>query len=482
MPTDRLRLIIPLGLVSALTLFAGSHPAVLTSEMERVIEHVSSESLRGHLSFLASGLLEGRGTPSRGLDLAAEYIAAQFRRAGLEPAGDDGYFQTARMNSVCQSMEGFVLSLEGDSTARTGPERVSVNSDVALDLSGIAVFKAEVATLGNLKTGQVAGKAIAIALPENDRLAGIIRELTDLKPAVILDTVWKQLPARRLNDPSVPARAPWITLADSEILKLLHSAKPGLTGLRLSARLAAPEIAPAVVRNVIGLLRGSDPALKDSYVLLTAHYDHLGKEGDRVYYGANDDGSGTASVVEIGQALAAAYPHPRRSIVLMTFFGEEEGSLGALYYSRHPIFPLNKTVADLNLEQLGRTDSSTGPQVANATLTGFDLSDVGAAIREAGKLTGIKVYRSGDGGEPYFNRSDNIVFARNGIPAHTIVVAYEYPDYHGLADTWQKVDYNNMAKVDRMIAVAVILVADKDEPPRWNVSNPKAAPYRLRTD
>src|SRR5262249_60755903 len=137
--------------------------------------------------------------------------------------------------------------------------------------------------------------------------------------------------------------------------------------------------------------------LKDTYVLLTAHYDHLGlaKSGDdRVFNGANDDGSGTVSVIEIGAALATLPRHPRRSIVFMAFFGEEEGLLGSLYYTHHPVFPLAKTVANINLEQLGRTDASEGPEIASLTFTGMEFSDVPNFFRRAGAQTGVKIYEA----------------------------------------------------------------------------------------
>jgi Zn-dependent M28 family amino/carboxypeptidase len=120
---------------------------------------------------------------------------------------------------------------------------------------------------------------------------------------------------------------------------------------------------------MIGILPGSDPQLKDTCVILSAHYDHLGMKpasaaGDRIYNGANDNGSGTVSVIEIAAALSKLKIHPRRSIVLVTFFGEEEGLLGSDYYTRHPVFPLAKTVANLNLENMAHIDRT----VAAATL------------------------------------------------------------------------------------------------------------------
>ena len=137
------------------------------------------------------------------------------------------------------------------------------------------------------------------------------------------------------------------------------------------------KIKPIKLRNVVGLLRGSDPALKDTYVLVTGHYDHIGMSGnceDRIYNGANDDGSGTVSVVELASALTTLKERPKRSLVFMTVFGEEKGLLGSRYYGRHPIFPIEKTIADINLEQVGRTDSTEGPQIANASMTGFNDS------------------------------------------------------------------------------------------------------------
>lgn len=482
--TRHLRLTFPLCALFALVLAADAQPPAVSPEVQRAIDHVSADSLRGHVSFLASDLLEGRGTPSRGLDLAAEYIAAQFRRAGLEPAGDDGYYQTARLNSIQQSMDGFQLTIgNGSKTVSVAADRVAAVSNAALDLAQVAVIQADVAALPSLKAEGVAGKALVVALPEDEKLGDTLRSLAALKPAVLLDTKWKDLPAKRLVDPAFPGTAvPWIVLRDSDAMHLLRVGKHGSGETQVSLHLQAPTITPVRVRNVIALLRGSDPVLKDSYVLLTAHYDHLGIDHNQTFHGANDDGSGTASVVEIGQALATLRPRPRRSIVLLTLFGEEEGLLGSLYYTRHPIFPLDKTIADLNLEQLGRTDASEGREVANATLTGYDFTDLSATLRRAGRLTGVKVYRPAEGGDPYFNRSDNAAFAQKGIPSHTVVVAFEYPDYHAPNDTWEKIDYDNLAKVDRMLALATVLVADSVSSPHWNTANVKTVPYRKHAD
>jgi len=244
---------------------------------------------------------------------------------------------------------------------------------------------------------------------------------------------------------------------------------------------AAPRQKPVTPHNVIGILRGSDPDLAETCVLLTAHYDHLGERnderGEHIYHGANDDGSGTVSVMEVARALSRLKQRPRRSIVFMTFFGEEKGLLGSRYYVRHPAWPLEKTIAQLNLEQVGRTDSTEGPQVSNATITGFDFSDVSEYLRVAGEATGIKIYKNSRESDLYFNASDNYSLAEAGVPAHTLTVAFNYPDYHALGDDWQKINYDNMAKVDRAVALTVYLLADGKEPPHWNESDPKTAAF-----
>jgi Peptidase family M28 len=319
---------------------AAVEPVGLTPEMRIVVGHITANSLRGDVSFLASDSLEGRDTPSRGLDIAGEYIASQFRRLGLEPAGDDGYFQSV------------------------------------------------------------------VVRPE---------------------------------DPDSPKS-----------------------------------------RNVAAILRGSDPQLKDTYVMLSAHYDHKGlaeSGDDKIFNGANDNASGTASVMEVANALAALHPRPKRSVLFILFCGEEKGLRGSRYYVDHPLAPLAKTVADLNLEQLGRTDAPEGPHLKTANVTGFDFSDMTPILVDAGKRAGILVSKDALASDKYFNQSDNLPLAKAGIPAHTLSVTYEFPDYHAVGDEWQKIDYDNMAKVDQAVGIATLRLAQALTPPHWNEAYPAAKPY-----
>jgi hypothetical protein len=365
-------------------------PPEVLKEFRDALDGVSADSLRGHLSFIASDLLEGRNTPSRGLDIAAEYIAAQFRRAGLEPAGDVGskdYFQTSEWG-----------------------------------------------------VGPVKDNIVELSVDEGKQK---MRARADQLAALGVNVERKSDGADGANGSS-----------EKPVVKL---------------------------RNVVGLLRGSDPALKDSYVIVSAHYDHIGVrpsgEGDRINNGANDDGSGTVSVIELASALAGLKQRPKRSVVFITWFGEEKGLQGSRYYARHPAFPLEKTVAMVNLEQLGRTDDTEGPRLNSATLTGFDFTDLGPIFHAAGEKTGVDVYKNEKNSDAFFSRSDNQALADAGIPAHTLCVAFDYPDYHKPGDHWEKIDYANLAKVDRTIALALLTIADNAEPPKWNESNPKTAKY-----
>jgi Zn-dependent M28 family amino/carboxypeptidase len=200
-----------------------------------------------------------------------------------------------------------------------------------------------------------------------------------------------------------------------------------------------------------------------------------GGQGDRIFNGANDNASGTASMIAAASALVQA--PPKRSVLFIAWFGEETGGYGARYYTRHPIVPIDKTVADVNLEQTGRTDDTSGPVVNSATLTGFDYSEVGAVFAEAGRATGVTVAKDEKRSDAFFSRSDNLTLAQAGIPAHTLCVAFEYPDYHRVSDEWVKLDYANMERVTRTIAAGVWMIAERANAVNWNQQNPKAARY-----
>jgi hypothetical protein len=439
---------------------------------QRIASDLRAENFKADVAFLASDTLQGRATPSPGLDAAAEYIASQMRKAGLEPVGDDGYFQTATYHIATPNMEGFNLTVGGAKAASA-----SVQEAVAIDLNDASIVKVTANGLASLTPEQVKGKVLVVDLGEGGFQGQ--RRITvaagKLEPAlvVILRASAPQAGRPSLRDASTPApKTAIVSVWDPAIREAL-----GAADAKVSIRIAAPKIEIAKARNVIGILRGTG----DSYVIVTGHYDHLGVrgtgEGDHIYNGANDDASGTSSVIEIGAALKSLGEKPKRSIMFMTVFGEEIGGYGAQYYTSHPLFPLAKTVADINLEQLGRTDDSEGPKPLQFNLTGFDYTDIAATMAQAGRETNIQVIKHEKNSDAFFGRSDNRTFADAGIPSTTISVSYVFPDYHQPGDEWPKLDYENMAKVDVCIALGIWNIANSDQAPQWNRENPNVAPY-----
>jgi Zn-dependent M28 family amino/carboxypeptidase len=278
--------------------------------------------------------------------------------------------------------------------------------------------------------------------------------------------------------PTAAARPVSIVLHGPEARARLESPE----GATFTLRLAPPITRPVTLKNVAGLLPGSDPDLKDSYIIVSAHYDHVGVGGqpgdsDHIFNGANDDASGTALMMELASALARLETRPRRSILFLALFGEEKGLLGSRYYGRHPIYPLERTVAMINLEHMGRTDDNEGEQLRRASLTGFDYSGVGAVLAQAGRATGIEIFKHPANSDSFFGRSDNQALADRGVPAHTLCTSYIFPDYHGVGDHWDKIDYDNMAQVGRAVGLGLMLLADQSEAPLWNEDNPRTKRY-----
>jgi hypothetical protein len=459
----------------SLALAAAAAFAQTAPTAAQIARRLTANDLKADVSFLASDALEGRGTPSRGLDIAAEYIAAQFRRAGLEPAGDDGYFQTVAFKSVKPSMEGLELSLDiGGKKIRVdrGSMSVSVPEAVDLDNAPMAIISPD--GRGAIPRGRpVLLNALRWRIPGNFNSPLVIFIADAAEDATSRPSNADLLP---VSDPLFIQ--PSVSVWDPAVRSALAA---GVTDVKVSAHIPAPIVEPVKLRNVVGVLRGSDPVLKDTCLVLSAHYDHLGVsaagDGDRIYNGANDDASGVATLIETAAAFAALPAKPRRSIVFAAFFGEEEGGLGSRYYVEHPVFPAARTIADVNLEQLGRTDDSEGPRVGQFNLAGFDYTTMAPVFRRAAEDAGVRAVQDEKNSGPYFERSDSLPFADAGIPSTTVSVAFEFPDYHGVGDAWPKLDYDNMAKVGSAIALAVFRLADSVEAPRWNPESPGAARY-----
>ena len=243
----------------------------------------------------------------------------------------------------------------------------------------------------------------------------------------------------------------------------------GQERLTLAASFAALDTFPADHRklgvNVVGMIRGSDPALSQEVVLVDAHYDHLGigktVDGDSIYNGADDDASGTTAVVEIARSIAAG-PAPRRTILFVATTGEEVGLLGTRWFIQHPPVALKAVVSNLEIEMIGRPDSLSGG-VGRAWLTGYDRSTMGPMFAAAGLPIGPDKRPD----QHFFERSDNIAYAEMGIPAHTMSSYNMHTDYHKPSDELSRVDFHHMTRVIQAGVKAVRILADGPVP-HWN--------------
>jgi Zn-dependent M28 family amino/carboxypeptidase len=264
---------------------------------------------------------------------------------------------------------------------------------------------------------------------------------------------------------------------------------PGQSGIRpLEGLSAAVDLRRAVVGqasapNVIGVLPGSDPALRGQYVFFTGHMDHVGAVGpgrvnvgcravgaDSICNGADDDASGTTTVIELARAFSTLTPHPRRTLVFMTVSGEERGLWGSEYYSEHPRFPLDSTVADLNTDMVGRYYNNQVGWRDTIVAIGKEHSDLGAAAnRVVAAHPELHMNLIDDiwPQENFYFRSDHYNFARKGVP---ILFFFNgtHPDYHQVSDSPDKIDTEKMVRIARMVFYLGYDVANATARPQWN--------------
>ena len=225
--------------------------------------------------------------------------------------------------------------------------------------------------------------------------------------------------------------------------------------------------------NVLGYIEGSD--LKDELIIITAHYDHLGKHDTLLFNGADDDGSGTVAIMEIAEAFMLAKRDskgPRRSILIMPVSGEEKGLLGSKYYTDNPVFPLKKTIANLNIDMIGRIDNmhldGNYVYLIGSDMLSKDLHNISEETNK--KHIGLELdytYNTDDDPHRYYYRSDHYNFAKNNIP----VIFYfngVHEDYHKTTDTIEKIDFNKIEKITRFVFLTAWELANREERIRLN--------------
>jgi Zn-dependent M28 family amino/carboxypeptidase len=497
-------------------------------------DNITEEQLKDYLTFIASDELEGRETPSRGLDTAAKFIAINLARWGLKPVGDDGtYYQRIALRrskidteKTKAEINGLTFNYGDGFIAQVNPGTVSgplvyvshglfvkaknINPYQGIDVKGKIVVTSSGFPKG-LSNVDFAGKQgedweTAIGYAQKNGASGVI-----VIPGFQTLTFWDQSRQNATekgitqvekfiatNQPKIPV----ITASPRMAFYLFQAEKQSGTQIFNRATSGEPvepfELNPGkkmnftiavktetvYTQNVVAVLEGSDPVLKDEYVALGAHYDHEGigtpVNGDSIFNGADDDGSGTVAILAMAETMSHGV-HPKRSILFVWHCGEEKGLWGSRYITEYPIIPLGHIVAQFNIDMIGRSKKEGDTNPANRELTGpgeiyvigskmlsTELGDVSEAVNRSYLNLSFN-YKFDDPNDPsrYFYRSDHYSYARKGIP----IIFYfngAHADYHRRTDSVEKIDFQKMEKVTRTVYATV-----------WEVAN---APSRLKVD
>lgn len=503
------------------------------------LDSIRADALKGHVFFLAAPEMGGRDSLSLEGRIAANYIAGFFHRLGLKPVGDAGtYFQNFPMTQAvidrAQTRLRATIGSGASSTVRdftlAGDFTLARQGGVGVDVSAPVVFAGygiDAPEYGyNDYAGlDVAGKIVLILSrePQATEPKSPFKGTWDTFHAY---PAWKPEVARRLGAKGVlivqgPPRRPqriasgptngqirtdrpnhsltspfWdlpvFNISERVADELLsgsgmtigklqagidRTGKPQSTviaGLTVQMTRAISERRTVQTRNVVGLIEGSDPKLKDEVVIVTGHYDHTGQKEPFVFHGADDNASACAAVIAIAEALAKG-PAPRRSVMFLVFEAEEDFLQGAFHYVNHPIVPLARTVAVLNMDMIGRDEhSATWNTRAEDNRNGVNLvgtlysPELRRVIETQNRTIGLNLdYKTDtDDRETWFTRSDHYPFAIRGVPM-VLFNTGEHPDYHTANDTWDRINYSKMEKIVRLVYLTTRELASGSGRPRF---------------
>lgn len=437
---------------------------------------VKERDVRAHLEFLASDALQGRGSATPYERIAAEYIAAQLRQFGVEPAGDADssgkktFFQTVKLT---QHEYTAPPTLSAGGLTFTHGNQIAAAQLSAARVSG---------PLQKLKPGGAAdkGAVVLLDLTESAGSPPVYRQIgMPLRQGAVMVLVADSAQIRRrfaavakepaelpmsIGDASGP---PPLGLAGNVIF-LNEEATRGLAalaeGTKIEFKGEVKDSPAGSTVNVLGVLPGEGPRAEKEAILLSAHLDHIGADpkftGDQIYNGADDDASGVVAVLELARALGAG-PRPKRTVYFALFGSEEKGGWGAEYFLDHPVLPLDHLVANLEFEMIGRPDSA----VAEGTLwlTGYERSNLGPELAKQG----ARLVADPHPEMQFFMRSDNYALAKRGVVAQTVSSYGLHKQYHQPDDDVAHIDFKHMTQVIDSMVKPVEWLVNGDFVPKW---------------
>lgn len=465
---------------------------------------ITAAGLKEDLSIIASDALEGRETGTRGQKMAAAYIAATFQEIGFKGPVNGSYYQPVELYSSVtgeaylkvgqtklDNYSGIIYTGTGDSGGEVSLPVVFVGygteaeyNQVDVKDKAVVLLVKELRMRGNpaVKMAQDKGAKLII-LNTNETLAEFDNLTVQFKSFMGGGRLSLNKPQAGNQIPSMivsPVTVEKIFNKKMDDLKKASAADPKkgalkkIKGANVQYKVTS-EIKTTYSDNVLGYLEGTDK--KDELVVITAHYDHIGKQksgtGDLINNGADDDGSGTVSVLNIARAFAQAKKEgkgPRRSILFMTVTGEEKGLLGSEYYSEHPIFPLANTVVDLNIDMVGRRDpqhkEGNYVYVIGSDKLSADLHELSERInKENLNIAFDYTYNDQNHPERLYYRSDHWNFAKKNIP---IIFYFDgiHEDYHKPSDEVSKIEFDLMEKRAQTVFFTAWEIANRDNKPK----------------
>ncbi|WP_420150728.1 M28 family peptidase [Spirosoma sp.] len=448
--------------------------------------------VESHIRFIASDELEGRRTGEKGNWTAARYIAEQFRLLGLKPAGDQGdYFQRINFEKVKAAMSATLLL--GKDTLHAGKELV-IMAGGPTDLSGEVIYVGYGLTDGEdgYKGRDVKGRIVVAqgGSPEAKgpgEIFGASRNkrkiAMDKGAAALIELYSESIPWGFVNqyfsreqitlptesNTGKPITHLWINNANNQYKQLKEA------GQTVTLRTSGRPQSTVVSANVAGIIEGTDPKLKNEYIVLSAHFDHVGvgKQGgspyqasDSIFNGARDNAIGTVAILEAAKALSLQ--RPSRSVLVLALTGEEVGLLGSKYYSEHPLVPLKQTIFDLNTDGAGYSDTTI------ISVIGLERTGAKAEIEAGAKAFGLGVFGDPAPEQGLFDRSDNVNFAAKGVPAPDFAPGFKSFDqeigkyYHQATDNPESLNFNYVLRFCQAYAHTARLIANRPTRPQWS--------------
>jgi hypothetical protein len=488
LPALLIPLLLPIVSACAPSAPSAPAPAARAALAIAAAETITSATVMREVHALAHDSTRGRDTPSPELEKAAHYLAHRLAELGLEPAGDDGsYIHRWSYDLVTLDREATVVQVPGQQ--RPVP---TYEADYFMIPGLRPAVEARLfygGTAGEVRAlpSEAAGAIVVFDLPVPElsmewqqRLAASLEPaataagiLFVLHPDFPRDMLAQLGPATAEQQAPVPV----IGMAEDAAMALVAAAGGDLRAARAGSAAplgnAAVEVRMARVReqhrppNVVAVRRGSHPELRDTYILITAHFDHLGvgepdERGDSIYNGADDNASGTAALLEIASAFMALPDAPARSVVFLAVSGEEKGLLGSMAYAERPTVPLPSVVANINLDMVGRTSPDTVIAIGQEYST---LEDVIRRIADRPGL-GLTIIEDPEPEKMFFFRSDQLSFIQRGIPA-VFFTTGDHPDYHQQSDRPELINGDKLARVARLAFHLAFEIAMDPQAPAW---------------